>query len=92
MTLPLEPPSTIGSQPINASEVNNKIGNCLREFLRVQQTINQNQDWLAGTDLKVAPYGFTADQETDIKSAVGSLDTGLDAIDLTFVNRLGGLV
>lgn len=89
---PYGPPTTIGAQPINAYEVNNRVGNCLRQFLQVQQIISQNQDWLAGCDLKAEPYLFSDVQETDIKSAVGSLDAALDAIDMTFVNRLIGLV
>lgn len=86
------PPTTIGAQPINATEVNNRVGNCLRQFLQIQQIIDQNQSWLLGADLKLAPYYFTEAQELDLKSAVGSLDTALDAIDMTFVNRLIGLV
>lgn len=93
MQPPADPtPTTIGAQPTTATDVNARIGNCLREFVRVQQIVNQNHDWLAGSDLKIAPYYFTADQETAIKSAVGSLDAALDAIDMTFVNRLIGLV
>jgi hypothetical protein len=74
MSLPPEPapPEVIGAQPINANEVNNKVGSCLRDFLRIQQTINQNQSWLAGADLKLAPYYFTETQETDLKSATST--------------------
>jgi hypothetical protein len=90
---PTDPtPTTIGAQPTNAYDVNLRVGNCLREFVRIKQIVNQNHDWMAGCDLKVAPYFFTATQETDIKSALGSLDAGLDGIDMTFVNRLIGLV
>ena len=94
MTLPpMDPtPVTIGSQPTGSGDVNARIGNCLRDFVRVKQTIAQNSDWLAGCDLKVAPYYFTPEQETDIKSAVVGLDNNLDGIDMTFVNRLIGLV
>jgi len=94
MTIPpTDPtPSTIGAQPTTALDVNTRIGNCLREFVRVKQVITQNSDWLAGSDLKVAPYYFTPEQETDIKSAVNGLDTFLDGFDMTFVNRLIGLV
>jgi hypothetical protein len=89
---PTAPPTTIGAQPTNAFEVNQRVGTCLKEFVRVQNIINQNQDWLLSADLKAAPYYFTAEQETDIKSAIGSLDAALDGIDMTFINRLLGLV
>jgi hypothetical protein len=93
MQPPSDPtPITIGAQPTTAGEVNARIGNCLRDFVKIQQTIGQNANWIAGVDLKVAPYFFTAQQETDLKSAVIGLDTGLDGIDMTFVNRLIGLV
>lgn len=87
-----EPPSTVGAQPINASEVNNKIGQLMRDFVAIQTRVNQNQGWLVGADLTLAPYSFTADQETLLKSAVGTLDAGLDAIDMTFIDRVIGLV
>jgi hypothetical protein len=94
MTIPPADPTpvVIGAQPTTALDVNTRIGNCLREFVRAKQTIGQNADWLAGCDLKIAPYFFTAQQETDLKSAVIGLDTSLDAIEMTFVNRLIGLV
>lgn len=34
---------------------------------------------------------MSAEDETLIKSAVGDLDTALDAIDMTFINQLVGL-
>jgi hypothetical protein len=86
------PPETVGAQPTSATEVNYKVGGALRQFVAVQTMINQNQAWLVGTDLKAAPYYFSGTQETDIKSAIGSLDTALDQIDMTFINRLIGLV
>lgn len=94
MTIPLEPspPATIGAQPASAYEVNSRVGFALREFLKVQSMVGQDQDWLAGADLKVAPYFFTPEQETDLKSAIASLDSALDGIDMTFINRLIGLV
>lgn len=95
MTIPLDPttpPFTIGAQPASAYEVNSRVGAALRQFLAVQSMVGQDQDWLAGADLKVAPYFFTDVQETDIKSAIASLDAALDAIDMTFINRLIGLV
>jgi hypothetical protein len=41
--------------------------------------------------LKLAPYYFTPDQETQIKTAYSQLDADLDALDMTFVNRLIGM-
>jgi hypothetical protein len=72
-------------------EVNNLIGTHLRRFIDVQRTINQDHGFLAATDLKAAPYYFTDEQETLIKSAMSDLDTALDGIDMTFINRLIGL-
>jgi hypothetical protein len=94
MTLPAEPlppPETVGTAPRNAAEVNGLVGLHLRDFLRVKTVINQDQDWLAPSDLKLAPYFFTDEQEALIKSAVTGLDEALDAIDLTFISRLVGL-
>jgi hypothetical protein len=89
---PTAPPATIGAQPTSAFEVSSRVGAALRQFLAAQATIAQDQDWLAGADLKAAPYYYTPEQETDTKTAIASLDQALSAIDLTFVNRLVGLV
>lgn len=96
MTLPEEPttpppPETVGTAPRSAAEVNGLVGLHLKDFLRVAVIINQDQEWLLPTDLKVAPYYFSADQETLIKSALGDLDTALDSIDRTFISRLVGM-
>jgi len=89
MTQPAPP--TVGAQPQNANDLNLTIGNHLRQFLTSKNTINQDRDFLASTDLKIAPYFFTTDQETLIKSAVLGLDTTLDTVDMTFITRLIGL-
>jgi len=94
MTVPPDPPpppATLGAAPLNAQEVNNLVGTHLRTFCQIKNTINQDKDWLAGADLTQAPYYFTAEQQTEIKSAVLGLDTDLDAIDMTFINRLTGM-
>jgi hypothetical protein len=91
MTLPPEPPATVGAAPQSSAEVNATIGAHLRSFLSVQNSISQDRDFLAATDLKVDPYLFTVDQETLIKSAVLGLDTALDGVDMTFIVRLIGL-
>jgi hypothetical protein len=92
MTLPANsPPETVGLDPKNANEVNIQIGTHLQSFVSIKETIGHDEGWLAGADLKVDPYNFTADQETLIKSAIAQLNTNLDAIDMTFINRLTGL-
>jgi hypothetical protein len=93
MTLPdpTAPPVTVGLAPINAAEVNNTVGQHLRGFMATKVTIGQDKDWLGTVDLQAAPYYFTAEQETLIKSAVNDLDTSLDAIDTTFISRLIGM-
>jgi len=92
MTIPNEsPPATIGSQPDSAYAVNQVIGAHLRQFTQVKTIVGQDREWLAGADLKVAPYYFTDAQETDLKTAVLQLDSALDAIDMTFISRIIGL-
>lgn len=86
------PPPTVGTQPRNADEVNALVGTHLRGFASSKVTINQDHDFLAATDLTVAPYFFTEDQQTLIKSAIADLDTALDAIDMTFISRLIGML
>lgn len=92
MTQPAPPPpATIGTNPRNADEVNGLTGTHLRSFLTVRTMIGQDQDFMAAADLKVAPYFFTEEQETDIKTAVAGLDTALQAVDLTFISRVVGM-
>lgn len=95
MTLPVEPtpqpPATIGTQPKTADEVNALTGSHLRGFMASKTTVHQDADFLTATDLKVAPYFFTADQETEIKTAVLQLNTSLEAIDMTFISRIVGM-
>ncbi|HEY1295478.1 MAG TPA: hypothetical protein VGJ60_20560 [Chloroflexota bacterium] len=93
MTIPETPPPppTIGTQPKNADEINGLIGTHLRGFASSKVTINQDHAWLDVTDLKGAPYYFSADQEATIKSAIGDLDTALDQVDMTFISRIIGI-
>jgi len=88
---PPAPPETIGSNPRNATEVNGLVGLHLRQFTTVKGVINQDQNFFAAADLKGPPYYFTADQETQIKTAFSQLDADLDAIDMTFITRLIGM-
>jgi hypothetical protein len=85
------PPATVGSQPKSADEVNGLVGTHLRGFIATRGTIHQDQDYFAATDLKAAPYWFSAAQETDLKSAISQLDAALQAVDMTFINRIVGM-
>jgi hypothetical protein len=85
------PPTTVGTQPRSADEVNALVGNHLRAFSANKITVGQDHDWLITVDLKAAPYFFAADQETLIKSAIADLDTALDAVDMTFISQLVGM-
>jgi len=87
----LTPPPTVGLDPQTADEVNRQVGTHLRNFVNMKETIGHDQDWLASVDLTQDPYGFTADQNTLIKTAISQLDVALDAVDMTFINRLTGL-
>lgn len=93
MTISLVPsgPQSVGAQPRDGNEVNTMIGQHLRSFTTIKNSINQDAGFLLATDLKAAPYYFTSDQETLIKSAIAGLDTSLDTVDMTFINRLVGL-
>jgi hypothetical protein len=93
MTLPVEPspPATIGTQPRNADEVNGLVGTHLRGFVANKNAIDQDHNFFGSTDLTGAPYFFTVDQETLLKSAIADLDTALDGIDMTFISRIIGM-
>jgi len=94
MTLPVEPPpppSTVGTQPRNADEVNALVGTHLRGFVSSKNAVGQDHDFFGVTDLKVAPYFFSDEQEALLKSALADLDTALDAIDMTFISRIIGM-
>jgi len=82
---------TVGLTPATADEVNNSVGNILRQFTDIKESVNHLADNLAPLDLQAEPYLMSAEDETLIKSAVNGLDTALDAIDMTFVVRLTGM-
>lgn len=88
---PPAPPTTVGLSPRTPDEVNNLVGIHLRQFVDVKNLINGDREWLAAETLTGAPWYFSADQETLIKTAVLQLDAALDAVDMTFINRLIGL-
>lgn len=80
-----------GLTPSTASEINNNVGVILRRFVDDKESVNHLAANLAPLDLKAAPYSMSAEDETLIKSAVNSLDEALDAVDMTFINRLVGM-
>lgn len=93
MTLPPtnSPPVTVGLAPASAYEVNSQVGLHLRDFTTIKERIAHDQAFLVATDLKVAPYYFDPDQETLHKSAISGLNDALQAVDMTFIDRLTGL-
>lgn len=88
---PPPPPTTIGTQPKNADEVNGLVGLHLRSFIANKNAVGQDHDWLITIDLKAEPYYFTQEQEDSIKSGIGDLDASLDAVDMTTISRLVGM-
>lgn len=82
---------TVGLAPLNAAEVNQSVGTVLRQFATVRGIVHQDELWLASQDLTLPPYSMTADDQTLLKSAVSTLDTSLQAVDMTFISRLIGL-
>jgi hypothetical protein len=79
-----------GLTPSTAQEVNHNVGTILRRFVDAKNSVSQLQANLAPLDLKAQPYLMTEEDETLIKSAVNGLDTDLDAVDMTFIDRLTG--
>lgn len=82
---------TVGLTPKTADEINYNVGTLLRRFVDDKESVNHMADALAPLDLKAEPYLMSEEDETLIKSAVNGLDTALDAIDMTFINRLVGI-
>lgn len=80
-----------GLSPQSANEVNSNVGLLLRSFADVRAKVHQQAAWLQAEDLKVPPFDMTPEDETLIKSAIGPLDTALQAVDMTFISRLIGL-
>lgn len=89
MTFPPPPVPVIGSAPVSADDYNIKLGFLLKQFLTIKGQINQWQAWQSGVNL-ADRYGFTPEDAALAVSAVNGLDSGLDALDMTFVNRLAG--
>lgn len=93
MTIP--PPiygkTTPGLAPGNAYDVNYAIGNHLRSFVDLKETITHDYNGLLGVDLKEEPYNMTPEDETLVKSAIGDLHNALEAVNMVFINQLVGL-
>jgi hypothetical protein len=90
MAMPPYPPR-VGMNPQTADEVNMSTGTLLRQYVEIMQRVNHNAEWFAGVDLKAEPYNMTAELEGTLKSAVMGLDTALEGVDMTFINRLIGI-
>jgi hypothetical protein len=80
-----------GLTPNTAQEINNNVGNILRRFVDDRESVLHLHASLEPLDLKAEPYLMSAEDETLIKSAVGDLNTALQAVDLTFISRLVGM-
>lgn len=80
-----------GLYPKDSAEVNMQAGSLLRQYVNTKDMISRYQAWMAATDLKSAPYTHIAGDETNLKTAIAGLNTALQAIDQTFINRCTGL-
>lgn len=80
-----------GLTPDTADSINERVGNILRQFVDIKESVNHLQANLAPLTLQQPPYSMTPEDDTLIKSAVNSLDSALDNIDMTFINRLTGM-
>lgn len=80
-----------GLTPVTADDVNNTVGNVLRQYVNSKEGVDHAQANLAAIDLTVPPYSMSPEDSLNIKSALNGLQTALDAIDMTFVNRLIGV-
>lgn len=90
------PPATYGKTtpglaPGNSYDVNANVGIHLRTFVDIKETIGHDHDALAPLDLKAEPYNMSEEDETLIKSAVNGLHAALEAVDMTFIDRLTGM-
>lgn len=80
-----------GLTPAGAAELNNQVGSILRQFVSIKESVSHMQANLAPLDLTAPPYDMGTEDDLTIKSAVNGLDTALDAIDMTFIDRLIGV-
>lgn len=80
-----------GLMPASNNDVNVSVGSMLRNFVSLQDQVHRMHNVLVGINLTAAPFSFTAQQAADITTSVANLDTSLQAVDMTFINRLVGL-
>ena len=91
MAFPLPPIADpiIGSAPSDANDYNMKLGMLLKQFIQVKTQVSQWQAWQAGVNV-ADRYGFTPEDAALATSAINGLDSDLDSVDMTFINRLAG--
>jgi hypothetical protein len=82
---------SIGQNPPDAASVNIMVGTLCRQFVAMAQQVARFQSWMSNNDLKVAPYGMSAADETNIKNAVAALNTALQGVNRAVVDKLTGL-
>ena len=85
---------TAGFAPQSAADVNAQIGSLLRQFSNLRDQVFRYQRVCAAIDMKILP-GWAAgqagiDDEANIKSAISTLNTDLQAFSMTFSDRLTG--
>jgi len=81
----------LGLSPASGQEVNTNTGMVCRSFASLKAVIEEQAAWLSATTLTVPPYDLSTDDETAIKTAILQLNTALQGVDMTFINRLIGL-
>lgn len=80
-----------GLNPSTAAEVNMSVGSVLRQFTNVKDSVNRSAGSIAALDLTTAPYNMSPEDDALIKTALNDLDTVLDGVDMTWINRLIGV-
>lgn len=88
---PYVPTPRVGMNPQTSDEVNMQVGQLLRDFIVLKERVNHYQAWLAGAVLTDPPYSMDPGLDATLKTAMTGLDTALDAVDMTFINRLVGI-
>ncbi len=89
--MPPAPNPRVGMNPTTSDEINYSVGMLLREFVILKEKVGHYQAWLAGIQLADEPYNMDPNTEATLKAALNGLDTSLDAVDMTFINRLVGI-
>lgn len=79
-----------GAAPTTVAEVNLVVGGLCRQFVLLQAQVNRTQAALAALDLTAAPFSLTSQQSADVKTPLSDLNTGLNAISRTFIDRVTG--